>query len=261
MGNITPLKISAFVIGTAAVVIVVVVLLTKKKDTYPTPVSTSGPTPVSTSGPTPGSTPGSTPGGNGGGNGNSIQTLTKLYDANTGIELPLDNNCYNCDKKRNPCACYLNRNCSLSKDKSVIPNICNSIPCLRYETQDENGGAGICNQEGLNLYRNAISNDTNSSNSYLCKTSEDKVRNCQRQCNQHDYPFNSVPFCAGCCAQACSTIDCSNYKPGGPGGTPRPPPSDGGITCEECETLHHMGDAGMMNSIGMTYNQCRSICE
>ena len=108
-----------------------------------------------------------------------------------------DNPCYTCSKKANPCGCYLNRNCSSSPDGFVIPDVCNGIPCLKYETQGENGGEGSCNQAGLDLYRNAINLDVNSLDSYLCQTSADKATNCSTQCKQRDVPFNSLPKASG----------------------------------------------------------------
>ena len=181
-------------------------------------------------------------------NGPNSQQRMLFYNSSTGRQLSDDNACYSCKDKVNVCGCYANNNCSVSPDKFQIPPVCGSMPCMQYETQDENGGSSVYNQNGISLYKGVV-NDP-----YLCNSSNPQTT-CRDQCEQHDYPFNKLPFCSSCCKAACALQNC----PTGGGGTPirtfAPIPSGNVPACAECETICRLN-----SPYGISCEDCNRTC-
>jgi len=189
---------------------------------------------------------------------NSTNALV-FYTANGDI-LPEDHPCYRCASKANPCACYVNNKCSMDMSlPQAMRQACNmqmNSQCLRYEKQDENGNPARCTDEGLNMFKQLIASQTQRADSYLCKTSENKVTNCQRQCKQGDYPFTGMPNCSACCEQACQTISCPTLVPDGVRPTYAPPPSTNVPACAECSTICRLN-----SPYTISCEECNKGCE
>ena len=231
--TITNVAFGALGVGFVVLLVLFIIKLAKGKDKSSSPTShptfgpTRGPTrgPISPTGGPSGPTRG--PSGPTGGPSGPTTGPMFFYNANTHTKLPDDNACYSCESKGNPCGCYANNNCSISPDKFQIPPACNTIPCLQYETQDEDGvRPGVCNQNGLDLYGSYASSSC---------VGSDPQGNCSRACEQGSF---GLPPCKSCCNAVCSSSKCSG---GGGGGTPvrtyAPIPTGNVPACAECETI------------------------
>ncbi len=259
--KLSTVLLSLLVLGAVGLLVFFIVKLfkgSKKEDnSTPSPSPTSGgqtpqpPSPSPTSGGQPPRPPPPQPNGGGG-----VQTNMILFRNGEEITDPNDK-CFECKNKINPCACYVNNNCSSSKN-NFVPPACNpsQYNCFGYETLNENGGPGVCTQKGINAYTQAA-NDQRFLN-YVCvgRDAAANYNNCMIQCDQGD--MGVPPGCGDCCKKGCSNMDCSKSTKGGggPARTLPPPLPDGGIRCSFCDTICRENSS----QSPISCSDCRNIC-
>jgi hypothetical protein len=68
------------------------------------------------------------------------------------------------------------------------------------------------------------------------------VQNCINQCEQGDLPSlaGTGLECRDCCYKSCGELTTCSGSGTGKRIKPAPPPSDGGMTCDECRTICRM---------------------